>query len=243
MPRNYNAPNSPWFRIPIRNAVTGEREEVEGTVDAPHLRNIGRVKRQRYAPYRPPVARHDPEYTAQCMEEFMEHTAYLRRVSELVMERRRLDQLGNLANRISNVKISDTPLIDRVEKPAYVPPKPVPSIDFKKLKYQKRQQELGPVIDATRDRIEIFKKYATRRKVELKHDEVIELFLRRFDDFYDTFEKMAQKYTNKQWRLIKRDVKAVKRIPLHDLAGRWEDVCSEFAGLGKQDCFLYPKRA
>ena len=51
-----------------------------------------------------------------------------------------------LADRISDTKLDDKPLIERVT-PAYVPDiKPLPNISFKKIKIQKRQQELDNVI-------------------------------------------------------------------------------------------------
>lgn len=240
MPRKYNAPNSPWYRIPIRNDITGQREEVIGTVDTPHLREIGRPRRQKYTPYKKPVFHYDPEYMAQCVADAEEDLTRLRRLHELVMEERRQERL---ADRISDIKLDDKPLIERVT-PAYVPDiKPLPNINFKKIKIQKRQQELDNVIKAAGYRIHIFRMKKELRDVRSDLKEEVEKFLQRFDEFATTFPQRVQKYTNKDWRCIKRDLKAVKGIPLYNLGRRWEDVCSEFAALGRQERFVYSIRA
>ena len=60
-----------------------------------------------------------------------------------------------------------------------------------------------------------------------------------FKDLKNTFWKRSDKFTNKNWRLIKRDLTAVKKIPFNSLDNRWKDVCAWLATLCNQGQFVY----
>lgn len=219
--------------------MTGQQEEIIGNINHSRFKDVGCPRRSKTTPYQPVVFHYDPEYMAQCVTDMEEHLTRLRRLQELVMEERREECL---ADRISTERANDTPLAERIT-PIYTPPKPIPNINFKKIKIQKRQQEMKTVINAAQTRINIFKKFAASRRPRQDLEEEIGKFLERFESFVSTFDERAQKYSNKQWRIIKVDLKSIKSVPLYDLERNWEDICSEFAALGMQKRFVYTTRA
>ena len=78
-----------------------------------------------------------------------------------------------------------------------------------------------------------------RREIPEKDRENVHKLLGSFKDLENTFWERSDKFTNKNWRLIKRDLTAVKKIPFNSLDSRWGNVCAELAALGNQGRFEY----
>ena len=52
-----------------------------------------------------------------------------------------------------------------------------------------------------------------------------------FDELYHGLEEKVARITNKQWRLIKRDLKKVGAISFASLGSCFPDICKELAAL------------
>jgi hypothetical protein len=176
-----------------------------------------------------------PEYLQQRLVEAQVHLEHLETLADLYQEKNRLEhQLCTIP--------SSSPLIDRLSTPPpfYTPPEELPQgLKFRKTKITLREQEYWPLILATSKRLEQIKEYMEKREVPEKDRENVQELFSSFKNLEDTFGEKSDKFTNKTWRLIKRDLTAVKKIPFNSLDSRWGHVCAELAALGKQRRFVY----
>ena len=80
----------------------------------------------------------------------------------------------------------------------------------------------------------------THRSIGLKdiYKEDVENLIDVFNHFRNTFKVIAYCLTNREWHLIRRDIKMVKRINFGD-SGIWDIACAEVAALSRQECFDY----
>lgn len=59
--------------------------------------------------------------------------------------------------------------------------------------------------------------------------------LERFKEFSSSFEEKYVKFTNKQWRMIRKDLKMIERIDFK----QWDSACMELNALANQKLFMY----
>ena len=73
------------------------------------------------------------------------------------------------------------------------------------------------------------------------YQEGIDLLYANFREFKREFHGRTAKFTNKQWRRIKRDLKDFGRIPLDNLdtLESWDEACAELAAFGNQKRFVF----
>lgn len=227
MPRAVKPTSRYHYDIPVRNEVTGVRERFKGVV-SPHLRKIGAPYRQKI-PYYPPVNTSvNEDYLAQCIADTRQHIQHLQNLAALTQEQQRLERLTISQAPSPPIKPKQLRLIDRV---AHAPP--MPDIHFRKSKIILREKEYTDMIDATDKRLKLIRE-DDRERPEKSLDNMAILF-KNFDTLKDSYHQKTDKLTNRQWRLLKRDLKAVKRI---DLEGKWENICMEIAALGNQRRFV-----
>ena len=132
------------------------------------------------------------------------------------------------------------PLAQRITPSPYTIPLPLSQrLHFRKTKIVLREKEFQPLIDATDERLQVIRDKGDTLLVKETLADDVEMFLSNFKKFKDSFHQNSDKYTNKNWRYIKRDLKAVKDIPFRDINNRWDQVCEELAALGKQKRFVY----
>lgn len=188
---------------------------------------------------RPSAANHPADYVAQCIANNEAQLVALRSLHEDLKEK-------TLAERIAKSKEPRLPtksLLQRLQPIPYIPPKPLPAdLRFRKKHIIFRQKEYLKLIGVTSRRIELLKSWKKDRGVKEHHAEGMEILFGNFDRFKDSYDQNCDFYTNKAWRNIKRDLKAVGSIPLEDSQKNWDDICAEIAALGSQERFVFNRR-
>lgn len=181
---------------------------------------------------KPAVNHIDPDFIAEKLAELSFDIDRQRLLATLLSERRLLDRISDAPPPI--------PLIERIEPKRFTFNQDIPDgLRFRRSKIILREQELGKVINATSKRLGTLQGKADARGVKDELDEGWLTLMANFKTFKMSFESKTDKYTNKQWRLIRKDLNAVKRIKFRDLDNSWEDVCAEIAALGVQQRFVY----
>lgn len=227
-----------------RHEPSQRSEKIHFTVPA-HLRKVGAPRYSKIAYYRrlqnaPIFTPNDPEYLAQCIEDTQSHIDQLRLLSDMYFQQQRLDRLTlRQPDSPSFDPPSDIPLINRISAP--IPEAPPSSLHFRKSKIISREQEYWKMIRSLNNRI-----IGVRDKIKIdgpadRYSDNVERFFRNYDDFRAVFHVASNSYTNKTWRNLKRDLKAVESIPLGDMHDekRWDQICMEFAALGKENRFVF----
>ncbi|KAF7966451.1 hypothetical protein HWV62_38372 [Athelia sp. TMB] len=127
-------------------------------------------------------------------------------------------------------------LIDRIG-PIYEPPKPIPAgIRFKKSKILERIKDFQIPVLATGERLTYFQNKVDSLGLNEKYLDNVDKLIKNFNKL--DLEFIAHRLTNKQWRLLRRDMNMVKRIDFGE-SGNWDVACSEVAALGRLGCFDY----
>jgi len=75
------------------------------------------------------------------------------------------------------------------------------------------------------------------RGVQDAHALGMQTLFDNFEELKTTYHDRVDRFTNKQWRLIKRDCHAIRNISIQNLV--WSKLCAEAAALGNQGRFLY----
>ena len=81
-------------------------------------------------------------------------------------------------------------------------------------------------LEAVFDQMELLEKQQGKEFPDLK------AWAQRMDDLYHNLEEQGHSLTHKQWRIIKRDLKAIGRISFKDLDTRFTQVCQDLSNLG-----------
>jgi hypothetical protein len=55
----------------------------------------------------------------------------------------------------------------------------------------------------------------------------------------DALSTRYDHFTHKQWRLVKRDMKAMKTLKFGNSDEEWKQACAEVAAFGAQNYFVY----
>ncbi|RDX39594.1 hypothetical protein OH76DRAFT_1522273, partial [Lentinus brumalis] len=177
-------------------------------------------KRVNAAPVRVIPRPFDPERARQADEDI----AQLAERARLLKEIRRLERISQASPPLID-RISDPsrPLIERLQAPVQIPEyKPVPK-DLHMLKHKvvDRIREFECLFRPTVERLSPFVKKALeddRISKDAKDD--IRLWGTKFNELYTNLEKRARKLTNKEWRIIKRQLKAVGQVSFKNLNER-----------------------
>lgn len=236
MPKAITANSYPRFVNTVKDDVSGVAKTHFYNVSKSSFAKLKVNTRQKkqYAKPSAVVNNIDPDYIAQCAQEFEEHLDRMRQISYLMDESRLLD-------RISEQRPTSTgSLIDRIAPPTYDLPKPVPKdVRFRKAKIINREKEYKVLILATGERLALIQNICDGKDLgdDLRSD--IGELMDNFDQFKEDFKIRVDRYTHKQWRHIKRDCIAVKRVPIANMTEQWHNTCSEIAALGRQKCFIY----
>ena len=179
-------------------------------IDYSKFKHVGRPQYKK--PYKHQDEIHtscDFKYLQQRLVEVEEHLAYLTRLSQLQQERHLLEHLSTT---------SSPPLLHRLSSPpppSYTPPEELPlEIKFRKMKITLREKEYWLLILATCKRLSQVEDFMKRREIPEKDRENVHKLLGSFKDLENTFWERSDKFINKNWRLIKRDLIAVKRYRL-----------------------------
>jgi hypothetical protein len=231
-------PRTPYvsyrYNIRARHEPYGNFETIEGTV-AKHLRKVGATKQQKIPQYKPVRTGADATYLVQCVAETKAHILRLENLAKLQEEYDRLQQLQQYQE--IQQSISSEPLINRIspqsttEDKYFEMPK---GIKFRKEKIIKRESEYQNLINATSTRLGDFLRKTLDKEVLDDHAKGVEKLFDNWDKFIETFKDNANRYTNKSWRLIKKDCQAVKHIPMHKIDERWDEICKELAALSSE---------
>ena len=181
------------------------------------------------------TAKRSPEYLAQCVREAEAHVAQLRSIADRFKQ-------NSLLERISQEQSSPTsliPLIDRIQlSTPYTPPPPLDErLHFRKTKIMLREKEFWQLITETSNKLGLIQKRMKSRGVQDAHALGMQTLFDNFEELKNTYHDRVDRFTNKQWRLIKRDCHAIRNIPIQNLV--WSKLCAEAAALGNQGHFLY----
>lgn len=235
MPKAITANSYPRFVNTVKDDVSGVAKTQFHNVNKSSFAKLKVNTRQKKQYWRPSVVNNiDPDYIAQCAQEFEEHLDRMRQISYLMDESRLLDRISD------QQPITSGPLIDRITSHTYDIPKSVPKeVHFRKTKIINREKEYKVLILATGERLALIQNISDSKELgnDLKSD--FGDLMNNFDQFKEEFKSRVDRYTHKQWRHIKRDCIAVKRVPIANTTEQWHNICSEIAALGRQKCFIY----
>ena len=207
--------------IYAKNEPLGLLERI--TLTNPHQFDDVAKLRKVYKPYHKKTIHRpfDPELAAEGQHE---------------IERKAL--LGHLFAKLSLLdRISEPspPLITRLgpARPEYVAPPPVPDIHFRKTKILERIKDYNVMFAAAADRLEPLFERVEREGQGLSEDTKAKLKVMGdgFDNLYHGLEEKAHHITNKEWRLIKRDLKKISKVSFSSMGSRFPDICREIAEL------------
>ena len=237
MPKAITANSYPRFVTVAKDDVSGIATTTTLNVNKTKFAKLS-VSRKQKKSYTKPIplrTRLDPEYATECSIELEEHLDRIKELSSLIKQYRLIERIEE---RSTTPPPSDL-LIDRIGPPIYDAPKPLPQgIRFQKAKIILRKKEYWPMILATGDRLMRFQDKYDQIGLKEIYQKDVDNLIGVFNRFRNTFEDRAHRFTNKEWRLIKRDVNMVKRIDFGK-TGNWDVACSELAALNKQECFDY----
>ena len=181
------------------------------------------------------TAKRSPEYLAQCVKEAEAHVAQLRSIADRFKQ-------NSLLERISQEQSSPAsliPLINRIQlSTPYTPPPPLSErLHFRKTKIMLREKEYWQLISETGNKLGLIQKRMKSRDIPGSHAQGMQTLMNNFRELKETFHDRTDRFTNKQWRLIKRDCHAIRNIPIQNLV--WAKLCAEIAALGREERFTY----
>ena len=126
------------------------------------------------------------------------------------------------------------PLIERLQTPAQLEEyKPVPSdLHFRKTKILYRIKEYEKLFEPTVERLTPFvKKALSDDRISELEKARINAWGKEFNDLWVNFNARADKLTNKEWRILKKQLKAIGRISFENLNQRLPEICKEIDAL------------
>ncbi|KAF7964614.1 hypothetical protein HWV62_4898 [Athelia sp. TMB] len=236
MPKVTTANSYPRFVTVAKDDVSGIATTTTLNVNKTRFANLSVNRRQKKStkPMVPLRTRLDPEESTENAINLESHIEDLWKIDAILSKYRKLER----------VKRSITPplsrsLIDRMEPPVYEISKPIPpGIRFKKTKIIERTKEYKIPILATGERLTYFQNKVDSLGLNEKYLDDVDKLIKDFNRLRSDFDFIMHRLTNKQWRLLKRDMNMVKRIDFGE-SGNWDVACSEVAALGRQGCFDY----
>jgi hypothetical protein len=159
-------------------------------------------------------------------------------LSRLVLESHRLEE------RLSSPPPLPLPLAERISEPPttiHIPP-PIPDhIHFRKTKLLLRIKEIGPLLEATKVRLEpLFIRLneeddkeesglAVRVPLEIRNK--LWIWHRRLEDLYEDLDTLGHRLTNAEWRKLKGALKRIGKVSFKDLNNRLAEICTELLEL------------
>lgn len=206
-----------------RHEPTGLYERI--TISDPHkFKDVGK-HHVPYKPFHKPLVHHpaDPEIMRQGDED----------IKRLALLASLLKQLRDLEH--APTPAPSVPLIDRIEpRPVtYDLPKAIPkTLRFRKKQNINRVKDYNILFGATVDRLDTFVGMVetdTRLTAETRDGTL--KWVTDLDNLYHELEARERKLTNKQWRLIKRDLKRIGRVSFVNLRNRLPEICEELLKL------------
>ena len=134
-------------------------------------------------------------------------------------------------------KMNPLPLAQRLGPP------PIPDkLRFRKTKIINREKEYAFLFEGTAKTVGRFERLLKKnRNVKLQEGQIndIDQLLRRFYESKDSISSRCDRFTNKQWREIKRDMKRIGTVKFGDSDEEWKQACAEMAAFGTQMYFVY----
>lgn len=216
------------YNITFRNKVTGELEKLRGST-RPYA-HIGERKETRtpHTPKtRPPTRWNCSTYWIQSKVRNDQHQKRNEELARLVQERNRLEAI---------IEAAKTPLIKRIETPSTSPSlaerlAEKPSIDgihLRKEKHIQREKEYRRFINGTSNKL---------NRIRNRYPGIDSEIFGRFNLLKINFENhRCDRFTNKTWRHIEKDCKAIGKVSL-ELGKDYVEM--EFKALTRQGVFLY----
>ena len=167
----------------------------------------------------------DPELARQGSKDIQELALLARLTSEL----RLLDRISEPA----------PPLIKRIGPPLntslVTPPeyKSLPAtLRFRRTKILFRIKEYNELFHATVGRLDpLFEKVDLGVGISQEVREQMMKMGKDLDSLYQDLEEKGHKLTNKQWRLLKRDLKRIGHVSFEHLSTRLEEICNKLLEL------------
>lgn len=142
-------------------------------------------------------------------------------------------------------------LLERLETPE-PPPQPlrfIPSVPldpikevpthlhFRKTKIIHRVADYNKMFAATAQRLEPVHAKLEREGGDAEVVRKMHKLGERFDTLYHSLEERSARITNKQWRMIKADLKKIGKVSFSNLSTRYMEICNQLAAL--EECFSY----
>lgn len=230
-----SAPRLGPYTIFARNATTGGAEIINiSSATQNKFKDVGKrpiPKRPRHPTHR---YRFDPELRAEADAQYEIDTLRLRLLNEDMRKQ-------SLAERIGEPHISLEQRLEHfpavVEELGVEPEKVLPK--FKKTKIMNRQREYGDMIDSVARKLGRLHDILTQKmsqeaahptQMMSKYLDVAQV-ITAFNKLNTSWEEYQGKLTNKQWRVLKADLKGFKDIRVYELADRWEEIIGKIAGM------------
>ena len=177
------------------------------------------------------------EETRQLREEWVEEVAMKALVSKLVQEKRKLER-KSLLNRIERPPLElrlTTPAPEDFQQPS------LKGMHIPKKKYLARLEEVRPVFDAVKTRLEPIQLklneedkredqgLPTRTDSDLR--DKLWAMLNDLEDCYEDYEEKGRKWTHAKWRRLLGALKRFKKVSFENLNERFEEICKELVDL------------
>ena len=222
-----------FHRIIAKYDPTGEYDRILVRKDA--FKDAGKVKRNHYKP--PAGVYHRHVNQRRVLEGIIE--AYIRKRENEKWHQQQQQQ--TLIERLDPPPPPSPSLLERIEVP---PPehKPVPqNIKFRKTSILHRVQDYTKLFEATTERLNpVIRKMDYLEQTEGQDFSDIKEWVGRIDELYQNLESYAHDYklTHKQWRMIKRDLKAIGGVSFHKLTDRFSEICQDLRNLGNLFLFI-----
>ena len=201
-----------------RNEETGIQERITITQDTrERFKHVGQPRKVVKPIVRPLIKRIlSPEYIAERDAAYEADLVYMRQVADIIAQKRRLEE-----------RLQNPPLLSRIsaarpETPEPVEPEPEKVLPkFHKTKHTRRYTDYAKMVDAAAksiDRLRVhWKKSYDRLEEELVPNGTLQLAHERtgstlcqVDRFLLLWNKGVPTWTHKEWRYIKRDLKAIE---------------------------------
>ena len=207
--------------IYAKNEPLGLLERI--TLTNPHQFDDVAKRRKVYKPYHKKIIHHpfDPELAAEGQRE-IERKALLRYLFTKL----------SLLDHISE----PSPLLITCLSPAhpeYVAPLSVPDIHFCQTKIFEHVKDYNVMFAAAADRLELLFEHVEREGQGLSEDVKAKLKVMGdgFDNLYHGLEEKVHHITNKEWRLIKHNMKKISKVSFSSMSSCFSDICKEIAEL------------
>lgn len=166
----------------------------------------------------------------------------LRREAFAAKQKKEAEERSEKRSLLDRIKMDEfkknnpIPLQQRISH--YTPPTIPTNIRFRRSKIILRETEYERLLSATNKAVQKFIRIRKQKGLVGDSADDVNLFLDRFKAFKDTFHARSDRFTNKQWRHIKQDMKAMKELKF-GTDEEWKQTCAEVAAFGKQERFLY----